>query len=290
MDGDAYDSQTGEIEIADRKLRHWDELSRTDPAHTKRFERAGGFKGTAIRPIWNQYRLTAHFGPCGIGWGFKKPEYQIVQGTEEQMVYCTVECWYKDDNGENATIFGVGGDKVTAKQQRGPFNDDEAFKKALTDAIGNAFLRVGLSADVHMGLFEDSKYVQETRRHFAAAEERDLNPFMDNQERQAAERPNAARTAQRSSPAAPTGRGRPQAAPAPSDAEAKATQLYQALKRRIDEAVTVKGLETIVPSQEWKTLDDALHAIRPADVADTSMGLLRDRIEAQRQYLLGGTG
>ncbi len=97
-----------------------------------------------------------------------------------------------------------------------------------------------------------------------------------------------ARTAQGSPPAAPTGRGRPQAAPAPSDAEASTTQLYQALKRRIDEAVTVKGLETIVPSQEWKTLDDALHAIRPADVADTSMGLLRDRIEAQRQYLLGG--
>ncbi len=275
MDGDAYDSQTGEIEIADRKLRHWDELSRTDPAHTKRFERAGGFKGTAIRPIWNQYRLTAHFGPCGIGWGFKKPEYQIVQGTEEQMVYCTVECWYKDDNGENATIFGVGGDKVTAKQQRGPFNDDEAFKKALTDAIGNAFLRVGLSADVHMGLFEDSKYMQETRRHFAAED--------------APQTPNAARTAQGSPPAAPTtGRGRPQAAPAPSDAEASTTRLYRAMQTRIDEAVTVKGLETIVPSQEWKTLDDALHAIRPADVADTSMGLLRDRIEAMRQYLLGG--
>jgi hypothetical protein len=51
----------------------------------------------------------------------------------------------------------------------------------------------------------------------------------------------------------------------------------------------VKGLETIVPSQAWKTLDDALHTIRPADVADASMGLLRDRIEAHRQMLLGGT-
>jgi hypothetical protein len=86
-----------------------------------------------------------------------------------------------------------------------------------------------------------------------------------------------------------SGRGRPQAAPAPSDADAEATRLYKAMQARIDEAVTVKGLETIVPSQAWKTLDDALHTIRPADVADASMGLLRDRIEAHRQMLLGGT-
>jgi hypothetical protein len=92
------------------------------------------------------------------------------------------------------------------------------------------------------------------------------------------ETPNAARTAQR----------RPQAAPAPSDADLEATALYKAMQARIDEAVTVKGLETIVPSQAWKTLDDALHQIRPADRADAAMGLLRDRIEAHRQMLLGG--
>jgi hypothetical protein len=85
------------------------------------------------------------------------------------------------------------------------------------------------------------------------------------------------------------GRGRPQAAPAPSDDDVEAIRLYKAMQARIDEAVTVKGLETIVPSQAWKTLDDALHTIRPADVADASMGLLRDRIEAHRQMLLGGT-
>jgi len=98
--------------------------------------------------------------------------------------------------------------------------------------------------------------------------------------------PNAARTAGGGPP--PATRGRPQAAPAPSGAEADATQLYKAMTRRIDEAVTVKGLDTIVPSQEWKSLDDKMHEIRPANVADTTMSLLRDRIEAQRQTLLSG--
>src|SRR5690554_2076086 len=30
----------------------WNRLGKTDPAHTKKFSRAGGFKGTAIKPIY----------------------------------------------------------------------------------------------------------------------------------------------------------------------------------------------------------------------------------------------
>ena len=280
MDGD-FDPKTGEIVPADPKLRHWDELCRTDPKHTKPFTRAGGFKGTAIRPIWNQYRLTEHFGPAGIGWGFEKPEYEVVKADDELMVFCTVKCWYMDDNGERADIYGVGGDKVLAKQQRGLVSDDEAFKKALTDAIGNAFVRVGLSADVHMGLFEDSKYVQDTRQHFAQAED---TPESLTEARGAQE------TGRYFLPAARSHPKRPEAAPAPSDDKAKAVELYKAMQWRIDEAATVKGLETVVPSLEWKALDDLLHKIMPADRANTAMSLLRDRIEARKQDLLGGTG
>ena len=49
--------------------------------------------------------------------------------------------------------------------------DDEAFKKAFTDAIGNAFKFVGVAADVHMGLFEDSKYLAEVTAEFHPPEE-----------------------------------------------------------------------------------------------------------------------
>ena len=47
--------------------------------------------------------------------------------------------------------------------------DDEAFKKAFTDAIGNAMKHLGMSADVHMGLFDDSKYVESVREELASA-------------------------------------------------------------------------------------------------------------------------
>ncbi len=143
----------------------WDEVSKTDPSHTKQFKRAGGFSGTAIKPIWTIKRLTEQFGPVGKGWGMGEPSFNVVPADGELMVYCTVTCWHTDPS---HTFVGVGGDKVTAKRKDGgSFNDDEAFKKAFTDAVGNAFKFVGFGADVHMGQFEDSKYVQEMEAEFA---------------------------------------------------------------------------------------------------------------------------
>lgn len=149
-------------------LALWDKLGKTDPAHTKGFNRAGGFKGTAIKPIYTTKKMTEVFGPAGDGWGMGKPTFQVVPGSDGQVaVYCTVSLWYRpadagpDD--EPASVYGVGGDMVVVKQSSGLRTDDEAFKKAFTDAIGNAMKHIGMSADVHMGLFDDSKYVNELR-------------------------------------------------------------------------------------------------------------------------------
>lgn len=134
----------------------WDRLGKTDKAHTSKFQRAGGFKGTAIKPIWSIHRMTEEFGPCGIGWGVNEPQFQVIHGTEEALVYCTVSIWHSS---KDNVVFGVGGDKALAKNKNGVFADDEAFKKAFTDAITNAMKLIGVGADVHMGLFDDSKYV-----------------------------------------------------------------------------------------------------------------------------------
>lgn len=158
-------------------MRIWNAVSKTDPAHTKGFKRGGGFSGTAIKPMWVWQRLTDLFGPCGTGWGMDKPEYQVVNGdNREVLVFCTVAGWYVD-NGERKVVFGEGGDKVVTyikanDQYKRPErweNDDEAFKKAFTDALMNAFKFIGVGADVHMGMFEDSKYLASVREEFRAA-------------------------------------------------------------------------------------------------------------------------
>jgi len=146
----------------------WDRLGRTDPKHTKPFQRSGGFKGTAIKPMFSYRRMTEEFGPCGEGWGINQPSFQVVPGTDgETLVYCTVSVWH----GDRANIvFGVGGDKAIAKFSSGLKSDDEAFKKAFTDAVTNALKLIGVGADVHMGLFDDSKYVNDLKNEIAAAD------------------------------------------------------------------------------------------------------------------------
>jgi len=157
-------------------LAIWNTLGRTSPEHTKQFKRGGGFTGTAIKPIYTEQKMTEQFGPCGIGWGFSEPQFQIVPGANsEVMVYCWLTLWFVHDGARSAPIPGVGGDKIIShikanEQYKRPErweSDDEAFKKAFTDAIGNAMKHIGMSADVHMGLFDDSKYVSDLRREDA---------------------------------------------------------------------------------------------------------------------------
>lgn len=147
------------------KTAIWDRLGKTDPKHTKPFNRAGGFKGTAIKPMFSFHRMTEEFGACGEGWGVNEPTFQVVPAGDEILVYCTVSIWHgKREN----IVFGVGGDKAVIKQSSGLRSDDEAFKKAFTDAVTNALKLIGVGADVHMGLFDDNKYVNEVRQEFAA--------------------------------------------------------------------------------------------------------------------------
>ena len=141
----------------------WNQLGKTDPNHTKTFKRAGGFQGTAIKPMWVIQRMTEKFGACGKGWGMNQPEFQVVDAGGQVLVYCTVSVWY---GAAGDTVWGVGGDKVQGENKYGKQFDDEAFKKAYTDAILNALKYIGIGADIHMGLFYDSKYVATVQQEF----------------------------------------------------------------------------------------------------------------------------
>lgn len=167
---------TKPVTVPDTNMRLWDVLGKTDPAHTKQFQRAGGFKGTALKPMWVWQRLTEQFGPFGEGWGCDKPEFQMVPAGGELLVFCTVAGWH--GSRDNA-VWGVGGDKVIAVTKSGPRADDEAFKKAFTDALMNAFKFIGAGADIHMGRFDDNKYVEQLKDEFAEQAE----PKIDDEQR-----------------------------------------------------------------------------------------------------------
>lgn len=144
---------------APSNLDLWDLLAETDPKYTKNFKRSGGFSGTAQNPTYAIKKMTEHFGMCGKGWGFDKPEFTLHDaGDQGVIVYSSICLWYMD-SGQRCEVFGVGGDMVVANTKYGMKTDDEAFKKATTDALTNAMKSLGMAADLHLGMYDDSKYM-----------------------------------------------------------------------------------------------------------------------------------
>jgi len=156
--------------MTNEPLGIWKELCETDPKYTKEFKRSGGFSGTAQNPTYAIRKMTELFGSCGKGWGTGKPEFTVYDaGVSGVLVYCTLSLWYIDD-GEKREVYGVGGDTVCQDTKYGLKADDEAFKKANTDALTNAMKMIGMAADLHLGMYDDSKYVNYVKEKIAKKE------------------------------------------------------------------------------------------------------------------------
>lgn len=105
--------------------------------------------------------MTEVFGPCGIGWKYEITDKRIENGTDGEMVAVVdVAVFIRDDNEWSAPIPGTGGSLLVAKESKGLRTSDEAFKMALTDALGVAMKALGVAADVYFN--EDpTKYDRE---------------------------------------------------------------------------------------------------------------------------------
>jgi hypothetical protein len=57
----------------------------------------------------------------------------------------------------------VAGEVAVKNRQGSNFNDSDAFKKALTDAVKNALTKIGFLSDIHQGRHDDPEYVAQAR-------------------------------------------------------------------------------------------------------------------------------
>lgn len=146
-------------------MKLWESVFTTSRHHTKEFSKAGGFKGTAIKPYWLIKRATEVFGPCGIGWGWEELENKMVAG-----VWCSkVRLWYQRPTDEfQGKIEQWGQTVMEGTNKNGAFVDEEAPKKAVTDAVTKCLSYLGFGGDVHMGLFDDSKYIEKVKKEETA--------------------------------------------------------------------------------------------------------------------------
>ena len=164
----------------------WNAVEKTDPKFTKEFNRGGGFKGTAINPTYLARKATEIFGPAGLGWGWNVLHEELMLGApisedcRELIHVLHVEVWYRPTRerceqyglefGYIARVNQYGATTFVGKNKYGTFTDEETKKKSLTDGIGKCLSLLGFSSDVHLGRYDDSKYVNDRRNEEAAKE------------------------------------------------------------------------------------------------------------------------
>ena len=113
--------------------------------------KGGRLKGmTDINPMWRIKTLTEQFGICGIGW---KPEivrtWLDIGVGNEVVANVEIKLYVKVDGVWSDGIPGIGGSRFVAKETGNLFTDDEAYKKAYTDALSVACKSLGIGADVY---------------------------------------------------------------------------------------------------------------------------------------------
>lgn len=139
-------------------LEIWDKCKRVPPEYLKTID-AGRLKGKSdINPQWRLKVLTEIFGPCGIGWWYTIDKLWTETGDGEVLTFATISLYYVLDGKTSAPIPGIGGSGLVRKEKTGSYNNDEAYKMAVTDAISVACKALGVGADVYEGKWDGSKY------------------------------------------------------------------------------------------------------------------------------------
>lgn len=130
----------------------WEKL-KAPPSWAKKKITGGRLSGmTDIKPQWRYQVMTEVFGACGTGWAFNIEKLWTESGSDDQVfAFAQVCVTYKEGEKWSEPVQGVGGSMLVKKESKGPHQNDEAFKMAVTDAIGTALKMIGVGADIYAG-------------------------------------------------------------------------------------------------------------------------------------------
>ena len=135
----------------------WNAVEKTDPQYTKKVTFGRGF--TSIDPQYQIMRMTELFGPVGKGWGYTVEHSTLAAGAA-LLAVADVKVWISTD----ASYGPVRGlDFIVSEKGK---IDEDAPKKAMTDALTKALSHLGLGADVFLGKFDDNRYVAKMNKEF----------------------------------------------------------------------------------------------------------------------------
>lgn len=136
-----------------------------------------------INPQWRYKAMTETFGIVGMGWKFTVDKMWTEPAANgETMAFVNVSVYVNIGGEWSQAIPGTGGATLIVSESKGMYNDDDAYKKATTDALSTAMKMLGVAADIYMGLWDGAKYkepAQSTDTTEAERKAKGLKTFAD---------------------------------------------------------------------------------------------------------------
>ena len=112
-------------------------------------------------------KMTEQFGPVGTGWTYRVDyTYHGMDSNQTAVVAAEVSVAINKNKEGFWDFYGPVCSPLKMYRKTGAL-DDEAPKKAMTDALTKAFSHLGLCSDIFMGKFDDSKYVQKLEEKYS---------------------------------------------------------------------------------------------------------------------------
>jgi hypothetical protein len=154
-----------------KHVQLWNVVSKTNPKYTKKVKFGRAF--TAIDPHSQIYAATKMFGPVGTGWGW---EIVRIEYTITNEVAILIKLWH----GERSNTLEQWGQAGLYIDKKETMKDGDCFKKATTDGLTKCLSYLGFNADVFLGKFDDSKYVQSMDNEFREENAKEDAPQLTN--------------------------------------------------------------------------------------------------------------
>lgn len=162
-------------------LSLWDEVCKTDSEYTKRVSQRGGY--TSISPQYQIKCATEKFGPYGHGWGFESCDLDLNHVEQTGLVLVKAVFFYIMGGIKSSFPINNSWQAKTGTGEKTRFDPDFA-KKAETNTMSKALSKLGFSADVFLGEFDNPDYVEMVNNEFALEKAEDKLAEAERQEQQ----------------------------------------------------------------------------------------------------------
>lgn len=143
----------------------WNKVCETDPVNTKKANVKGN-KITCIAPQTQIMQATKMFGPYGSAWGFKSMEFDYSLKDIGLVVFNAVFYYPNQQDNSKTESFPISNSVGLYKDKAKEKIDDDFAKKVETDTLTKALSKIGFNADIFLGKYDDSRYVEDMKQEF----------------------------------------------------------------------------------------------------------------------------